>query len=102
MSDAIETKAAEVVETKPEAEKAPTAMEVHITMDLISGNVNVRTNCMLVNGLGLLEMAKTALQDNNKRQAAMEAARKQAAAIIPVGKDAVANLEHAGLLRKPS
>ncbi len=100
---ADEVKTAEVVDAKSEAKEtteAPTTtMEVLVTMDLATGAVNVKTNCMIVNGLGLLEMAKTALQDNNKRQAAMEAARK---AIIPAGKDAMANLEKAGVLRRPS
>jgi len=93
-------------EVKPDEGKqvapVPTAMEVIVTMDLLSGNVNVRTNCMLVNALGLLEMAKTALQDNNKRQAAQEMLRKAAGGIIPAGKGAIENLERAGTIRKPS
>jgi hypothetical protein len=80
----------------------PTTMEVIVTMDLQTGNVNVRTNAMVVSALGLLEMAKTALQDNNKRVAAMEAMKKAAGGIIPAGKDAIGNLEKVGAIVRPS
>ena len=97
MADEMKT-----AEAAPEKIEMPLTAEIVVSMDLRTGQISIKTNCMLVNGLGMLEMAKTLLQDENKRKAAVEAAQRAANSIVPVGADAVKNLEKAGALVRPS
>lgn len=61
--------------------------EIHIVSDAVTGAIRVNAPPNSIVALGLMEVAKDILLDNQK-----EAAKKAPPRIIPAGADALANL----------